>query len=232
LFILNLINIGKKSKGFFDFFYYFYSIKRKKYGKINHMSQNRVNFSVKKLFLLCWLLVFLPFAQTWGEEPRSISVDVYIIVDSSSSMEKGKEEAVNWLCTTVIDGIVKAGDNLSIWTTGTQPELLYSKTVSAETKEEAKKMIRQIRFSGSAADYKGALNEVQAKALAGPEGRMVYTLLVSGANPKDPPIKEAESAGLLLYSRVESFSGWKVFTVGLDLSARVRESADSYMKNR
>jgi hypothetical protein len=196
------------------------------------MNQNRVDFNIKKLFLLGLFLVFSPFVRMWGEDTRSIPVDVYIIVDSSSSMEKGKEEAVNWLCTTVIDGIVKAGDSLSIWTAGVQPELIYSKTVSAETKEEAKKLIRQIRFSGSAADYKSALDEVQARALAGPAGRMVYTLLISGASPKDPPIKEAESAGLLLYSRVESFSGWKVFTVGLDLSARIKESADSYMKNR
>ncbi|MDR0586993.1 MAG: VWA domain-containing protein [Treponema sp.] len=196
------------------------------------MNQKWVKFSIKKLFLLGWFLVFSPFARTWGEDARSIPVDVYIIVDSSSSMEKGKEEAVNWLCTTVIDGIVKTGDSLSIWTAGTQPDLIYSRAVSAETKEEAKNLIRQIRFLGGAADYKGALNEVRARALAGPGNRMIYTLLVSGANPKDPPIKEAESAGLLLYSRVESFAGWRVFTIGLDISARVRESADSYMKNR
>ncbi|MDR2143241.1 MAG: VWA domain-containing protein [Treponema sp.] len=196
------------------------------------MNRNYVKFSVKKLFLLCWLLVFSPFARTWGEDARGIPVDMYIIIDSSSSMEKGKGEAVNWLCTTVIDGIARAGDSLSVWTAGVRPELIYSRTVSAETKEEAKNLIRQIRFSGGAADYKGALSEVRAKALAGPENRMIYTLLVSGANPKDPPIKEAESAGLLLYSRVESFSGWRVFTIGLDVSARVRESADSYMKNR
>jgi hypothetical protein len=196
------------------------------------MNQNRVKFSAKQLFLLCYTLILFPFAKIWGEDARSIPVDVYVIVDSSSSMEKGKEEAVNWICTAVIDGIARAGDSLSVWTAGEKPELIYSKTVSAETKEEAKNVIRQIRFSGSAADYKGALNEVQAKALAARGGRMAYTLLISGANPKDPPIKEAESAGLLLYSRVESFSGWKVFTVGLDVSARIRESADSYMKNR
>jgi hypothetical protein len=196
------------------------------------MNQNHVKPGIKSLFLLSWLLVLLPSAQIWGEDDRSTPVDMYIIIDSSSSMDRGKEEAVNWLCSTVIDGIAKAGDSLSIWTAGAKPELIYSKNVSAETKEEAKNLIRQIRFSGSAADYKGALNEAQARVLAGPGGRMTYTLLVSGANPKDPPIKEAESAGLLLYSRVESFSGWKVFTVGLDISARVRRSADSYMKNR
>jgi hypothetical protein len=196
------------------------------------MNQNCVNFNAKRLFLLGWFLIFSQFVRIWGEDARNIPIDVYIIVDSSSSMEKGKEEAVNWLCSTVIDGIIKAGDSLSIWTAGVQPELIYSKTVSAETKEDAKKLIRQIKFSGSVADYKGALDEVRARALASSGDRMVYTLLVSGANPKDPPIKEAESAGLLLYSRVESFSGWKVFTVGVDLSAKVRESADSYMKNR
>jgi hypothetical protein len=199
---------------------------------MSHMNQNRIKFSVKKFFLLGLLLVFLPSARILGEDPRTIPVDVYIIVDTSSSMEKGKEEAVNWLCTRVIDGIARAGDSLSIWTAGEKPELIYSGIVSAETKERAKNLVRQIGFSGSAADYKGALNEVQARVLAGPGGRMAYTLLISGANPKDPPIKEAESAGLLLYSRVESFSGWKVFTIGLDVSARVRESADSYMKSK
>jgi hypothetical protein len=196
------------------------------------MSQKYSKFSVNKLFLLGCLLAFLPSVRIPGDDARSIPLDVYIIVDSSSSMEKGKDEAVDWLCTVVIDSIVRAGDSLSIWTAGEKPELIYSKTVSAETKEEAKNLVRGIRFSGAAADYKGALSEAQARVLAGPGGRMVYTLLVSGANPKDPPIKEAESAGLLLYSRVESFSGWKVFTVGLDVNARVRESADAYMKNR
>ncbi|MDR0402382.1 MAG: VWA domain-containing protein [Treponema sp.] len=196
------------------------------------MNQKDAKSGAGKRFLSGFLLVFLLSIRIWGEDSRDIPVDVYIIVDSSSSMEKGKDEAVNWLCGTVIDGIVRPGDSLSIWTAGAEPELIYSKTVSAETKEEAKNLIKQIRFSGAAADYKGALNAVRARALAAPGGRMAYTLLISGANPKDPPIKEAESAGLLLYSRVESFSGWKVFTVGLDLNARVRESAGAYMKNR
>ncbi|MDR1505939.1 MAG: VWA domain-containing protein [Treponema sp.] len=196
------------------------------------MNRSTEKFSVKKLFPTVCLLTLLTSAYGWGQNGRTIPLDVYVIVDSSTSMEKGQQEAVNWLCTTVIDGIVQNGDTLSIWTAGAKPELIYSKAVSAETKEEAKKLVRQIRFSGSAADYKGALSEAQERSLAGPGGRMVYTLLVSGANPKDPPIKEAESAGLLLYSRVESFTGWRVFTVGLDIRSRVRESADSYMKNK
>jgi hypothetical protein len=57
-------------------------------------------------------------------------------------------------------------------------------------------------------------------------------LLVSGSGAKDPPSREAESAGLLRYSRVEHFSGWRVLTVGLDLDRRVRQSSSYYTNRR
>lgn len=189
-----------------------------------------MNKNSKLGFLLAFFAVLGAGVPAWGQ--RSIPLDVYIIVDSSSAMDKGKDEAVSWLCATVIDGIVTDGDRLTIWTAGTGTELLYSGTVSGGAREEAKNLIRQIRFSGGAADYRGALTEARAKVLASPDKRLTWTLLVSGANPKDPPIREAESAGLLLYSKVESFSGWRVLTVGLDVSDKVRESASAYMRNR
>ena len=179
---------------------------------------------------LIWALVLSAAVPLWGE--RTMPLDVFIIVDSSSAMDRGKDEAVVWLCTTVIDGTVTDGDRLTIWTTGAATELLYSGIVSADTKEEAKNLIKQIRFSGSAADYLGALNEAKAKLLASPDKRLCWTLLVSGARPQDPPVREAESAGLLRYSKVVSFSGWKVLTVGLDIGDKVRQSAANYMQGR
>jgi hypothetical protein len=181
------------------------------------------------LLTACFLCLFP--VGTWAQG-REIPLDVYIIVDSSSAMEKGKNEAVSWLCDTVIDGILKDGDRVSIWTAGAKSELVYSGAVSADIKVEVKNLITQITFSGLSADYKGALGEALTKSRTSPDKRLTYTLLVSGSNPKDPPIKEAESAGLLLYSRVENFSGWKVLTVGLDIASRVRDSAASYMKNK
>ena len=171
-------------------------------------------------------LLIVCTSSVWGGNDRTTPIDVYIIVDSSSAMEKGREEAVNWLCTTVIDGILLTGDRIWIWTAGNRPELIYSGTLG--NKEDAKAAIRGIRYEGNAADYRGALQE--AKNQAGKSNRTSYTLLISGSGAKDPPSQEAESAGLLQHSRVESFSGWRVLTVGFDLGPKVHR-ASAYYKN-
>ena len=172
--------------------------------------------------VFCLLLAYAPCL--WGANDRKTPIDVYIIVDSSSAMEKGKEEAVNWLCTTVIDGFLLEGDRLWVWAAGKKPELIHSGTLG--DKEELKTVIRSIQYQGNAADYRGALEE--AKKQAEKSSRTSYTLLISGSGAKDPPQAEAESAGLLLYSRVENFSGWRVLTVGFDLGPKVRKSSVYY----
>jgi hypothetical protein len=166
----------------------------------------------------------------WGDV-RTVPLDVYIIVDGSSAMERGREEAVSWLCNTVVDGILQQGDRIWIWRAGAGPELVYSGAIGAD-KEAIKALIRSIQFQGEAADYRGALGEAQSSVERESRGRITYTLLVSGSGAKDPPSQEAESAGLLRYSRVDSFSGWRVLTVGLDLGARVGRSTNYYMNNR
>jgi hypothetical protein len=177
--------------------------------------------------LFCILAVLA--TRIWGDA-RTVPLDVYIIVDGSSAMEKGRQEAVSWLCNTVVDGILQQGDRIWIWRAGAKPELVYSGTLGTD-KESVKAQIRSIQFQGEAADYRGALQEAQA-LVSGQSGRISYTLLVSGSGAKDPPSQEAESAGLLRYSRVDSFSGWRVLTVGLDLNARVRQSTAYYMNKQ
>ena len=176
----------------------------------------------KRLFwgLLC--LLAARAVPVWGGEPRSVPIDVYLIVDGSSAMERGKDEALAWISATVIDGILQEGDRIWVWSAGEKPELVYSG--GGTDREAARTAVRSIRFQGDRADYRGALREAQAKVRAG-GGRISYVLLVSGSGAKDPPSREAESAGLLRYSRVESFSGWRVLTVGLDVEDKLRQSA-------
>ena len=182
--------------------------------------------NLKKWGIFCLFLAYAPFL--WGGNDRTAPIDVYIIVDSSSAMEKGKTEAVNWLCATVIDGVLLEGDRLWIWTAAKKPELIYSETL--RDKEAPKTAIKSIQYQGDDADYRGALEE--ARKQAEKSNRTTYTLLISGSGAKDPPQAEAESAGLLLYSRVESYSGWRVLTVGLDLSPKVKRSSAYYGNHR
>jgi hypothetical protein len=198
--------------------------------KYDNMTSMRV-VNRKKTWISGLLLALISVLPLWGDD-RTIPIDVYIIVDGSSAMEQGKVEAVSWLCTNVVDGILIEGDRVSIWTAGAKPELIYSETVAAGVKDQIKTKIRDIQFSGDSADYRGALSLAQARAQSQSGGRISYTLLVSGSGAKDPPSREAESAGLLLYSRVDNFSGWRVLTVGLDIAGKVRNSAAAYMKNQ
>ena len=182
----------------------------------------------KKLLIFGVLCILLLYTTTlWGNNPRTSPIDVYIIVDSSSAMERGREQAISWLSTTVIDNMLRNDDRIWIWTAGARPELIYSGNL--DNKEEVKTVIRSISFEGDAADYRGALFEAQA--LVQRSDRTTFTLLISGSEAKDPPSREAESAGLLRYSRVESFPGWRVLTVGLDLAPKVRRSAAYYASN-
>jgi hypothetical protein len=168
-------------------------------------------------------------ARLWGGDARTAPIDLYLIIDSSSAMERGKEAALSWLCTAIVDGILQQGDTIKIWTAGEKPELIYSDE-SGNDKEAAKKAIRSIRFGGESADYRGSLQEVRNRVRGG--RRIAYTLLVSGSQAKDPPSREAESAGLLRYSRVDHFSGWRVLTVGFDLDARVQRGSAYYMSRQ
>jgi hypothetical protein len=104
--------------------------------------------------------------------------------------------------------------------------------VASGIKDQIKTKIRGIQFGGDLADYRGALSLARSRAQSQPGGRINYTLLVSGSGAKDSPSRDAESAGLLLYSRVDNFSGWRVLTVGLDIAGKVRDSAAAYMKNK
>jgi hypothetical protein len=178
--------------------------------------------NLKKWGLVCLLLICV--SGLGAANDRTTPIDVYIVVDSSAAMEKGKTAAVDWLCTTVIDGILLQADRIWIWTAGAEPELVYSGALA--DKEAAKTAIRSIKYEGNAADYRGALQE--ARNQAGKSDRTSYTLLVSGSGAKDPPSQEAESAGLLRYSRVDSFSGWRVLTVGFDIGPKVRNASAYY----
>jgi hypothetical protein len=202
--------------------------KTEKYDNMSYMEViNR-----KKTWISGLLLALISVLPLWGDDNRTTPLDVYIIVDSSSAMEKGKAEAVAWLCDTVVEGILKEGDRVSIWTAGVKPELIYSDTVASGAKETIKERIRGIQFSGDAADYPGALRQAQARIQSQSKGRLTYTLVVSGSSAADPRSRDAESAGLLLYSRVDTFSGWRVLTVGLDIAGKVRSSAAAFMKNK
>jgi hypothetical protein len=160
---------------------------------------------------------------------------MYLIVDGSSAIRGGRDSAVNWLCDTIIEGLLQEGDSLNIWFAGDTAELVFSGTLAgADQKEPVKAKLRSLPVQSARADYSGALRAAAARGAAAGDRKIAYTLLISGSANGAPGdaanlSRDADLAGLLRYSRVEDFSGWRVLTVAPGIGSRVQRAGAAYM---
>ncbi|GHU84047.1 hypothetical protein FACS189473_0200 [Spirochaetia bacterium] len=164
-------------------------------------------------------------------DTRTKSLEMFLIIDGSQALAKGKDEALTWLCDTVIDGMLQEGDTLTVWLAAGKARQLYSgKLNGADTKETVKALLRAITTADAAADYTGALREAVKADAAVRRQRMTYTLLISGsAAGYDSFPGSTEAAALLRYSRVEEFPLWRAITASLNAGPEIRQAASLFM---
>jgi hypothetical protein len=161
-------------------------------------------------------------------DTRNIPVDMYLIIDGSSSISEAKDEAFAWIAEELIDSILQKGDSLSIWTVQNSAELVYKSAISDDTEKKAvKTLLNSIKPDGTRPDFEGALAQAEKQAAAQKGNRFAYTILVSGAISG---LSAEEDGGLLRYSKVEEFSGWRVLYVALGIKSRVRQAASAFMR--
>ena len=86
-------------------------------------------------------------------------------------------------------------------------------------------MIRDLSGSGSSADFSGALTE----AARIPSALFSYTLLISASPESLTSLLSGPQANLLRFSRIEEFSAWRAIVVGLNIDARVRRAAVTFL---
>ncbi|MDR2785650.1 MAG: hypothetical protein LBB83_07025 [Treponema sp.] len=195
-------------------------------------SKNVVKSRPKKaLFFLIFGCLFSPLFAGSG---RSLQLDIFLIIDGSAALEQGRNEALDWLCNHVVDGLLQEGDRLTIWAAGEKAEELYSGSITGnETKETIKTLIRTIPAKGKSADFPGALREAakQEKANAGKDSeRLSCTLLIGGMAAGYNSLSGGEMFNLLRYSRFEDFSAWRVVTVAPGIEAGVKGAAAAFMR--
>jgi hypothetical protein len=187
---------------------------------------------VKKILGLALTGLIFPWLL-FGADRRANPIDMYLIFDGSAALRNGRDGAVNWLCDTLIDGLIQEGDTLYIWLAGGTAELVFSGTVNGtEQKEAAKTKIRSLSTQSGRADYAGALRDAAARKAAAGNRQIAYTLLISGPANGTSGIsaaQEADLTGLLRYSRVEDFPEWRVLTVAPGIGPQVQRAAAAYM---
>jgi hypothetical protein len=165
----------------------------------------------------------------FGADIRTGTLDMFIIIDGSSALSSGRDEAVQWLCDYAVDGILREGDRLTIWLAADSVKELFSGTFSgADSKETVKTLIRAQKKQSGSADYAGALGAAARKEAAA--SGMTYTLIISGSQAGSGSFPGGEAAAALLrYSLVREFSGWRVVVTSPGIEDRVRRAAAAFM---
>ncbi|GHV60848.1 hypothetical protein AGMMS49587_03510 [Spirochaetia bacterium] len=163
-------------------------------------------------------------------DSRSIPIDVNIIMDGSAAMQAADEGAVNWVCSYVIDSLLREGDTLRLWIAGETAKNEFSGPLKDEdTKEEIRKLLRSAVPGSRTADFTGALQEAARMSASRSGPAITYTLLVTASSAGLSPTLTGAGANYMRYSRVMEFSGWRALVIALNADSRVQNAAKAYM---
>ncbi len=196
-----------------------------------------------------FLILGSPFLPALlGEEGRSGPIDVYLLIDGSSALGE-RTTAENWVCSTLVDGVLREGDRITLWTVDQKPQPSLSLQLgkgqegTAGDKKTLKSAILSIAQSSTqttgGSNYGVALRQASELEAQRPDRRPIaFALLIFGVgeagnkNADRLTMEEANSSEFrefLRYSKTEDFPGWKAIVVGLGIGPKVREAAAEYM---
>jgi hypothetical protein len=176
---------------------------------------------MKKIQLLVILTVFcglLPLQAQTADSPRA-PIDINLIIDGSGAFSGVKQEVTAWVLGQ-LDQMLVDGDRVTVWNAGTPAKVVYTGT----DKDAVKASIQSLSGSGSSADFSGALRDAASRQSSG----FAYTLLISATPGALSSLLSGPQAGLLRYSRVEEFTGWRALVVGLNIDNKVRKAASDF----
>jgi len=185
----------------------------------------RVNLIIQNIvFALLFFLFFSGFSPLYAQRTP---VDINLIIDSSQSLANVKDDVLDWAFTR-LDQILVDGDWLTIWSAAERANVIYSGVINASEKEIAKTRIGEIFPSGRNADFSGALTDAASRRNS---ANYSYTLLISASPEALSSTLSGPNANLLRFSRVEEFSAWRTFVVGLNIDAKVKSAAAAFFYN-
>jgi hypothetical protein len=177
------------------------------------------------LFYLLLLPGFL-----FSGDVRNRPLDMYLVIDGSSHLEGVKGKALDWISREVVDSILQEGDRLTIWSAGEKARIIFEETLGASGKEGVKEKLKSLDTGAPSPDFSGALRDAaRARARQAGEGRISYTLLVSGTAGGLGTSLAGASLDLIRYSRVEEFKGWRVLVVAPEIETKVKQAAAAFI---
>ena len=185
------------------------------------------NTLIKRFFCLGILAIaLLPLN---AEDKRTIPLDIYLIVDGSTTLKNSKNDVLAWINEQVVDRILSDGDKITILSAGENARVIYSDAISGAGKTGVKDSFRSLDTEGKTADFSGALREVNARLPQTPRDRLAVTMLITGSAEILEPAMAGNAQGLLRWFRSERYERWQVLVVAPDIGGKVRNAAAAYM---
>ena len=187
----------------------------------------KVYFKYFFLILSIFAIFSLPVI---AENRRVIPLDMFLIIDTSQSMENTKNEVIDWVNQRVVDQILMEGDRIIVWTAGNRAEIVYSDTISSDlSKDELRTVLRDLETRAESADFSGALRQLQGRVSVVPN-RMSYSMLITASAEGLEPLLSSDTRGLLRWSRSERSERWQVFVLAPEIGSMVQQAANEFIR--
>jgi hypothetical protein len=178
------------------------------------------------------MLLFVNFS-TYSEDVRSGPIDLYLLIDTSSSLSSHYSEALSWIRSAVFEEILQKGDSVTVIGAGESVQILSeSAYIGPESSQGLEKLLQSIRLQGTHADLAGAIRVSKRKDAAKSNPRaLAVALMITGTDNRETvsngeQTKDLEA--LLKYSKVEDFPGWKLIIIGLNVDGKIKAAAAEY----
>ena len=184
-----------------------------------------------RIFVIWIFLVIILFPLS-AEDKRVIPLELYLIIDGSSSLENSKNDTFAWICEKVVDRILVDGDKITIWNAGDKAQVIYSAALSGSTgKKEIKDKLGTLLLNGKTADFSGALRDAASKVSQTAGDRLAVTMLVTASAEGLEPALTGSNQGLFRWFRSEKYERWQVLIVAPDIGKKVQQAAAGYMSS-
>jgi hypothetical protein len=193
----------------------------------------------KRFFIILIILVlFSSFLKAdpnslLADDKRVIPLDLYLVIDSSESINGVKDEALTWVYSNVVDRLLVEGDKITIWSAGDSARIIHNGEITASGgKQEIRDLLQNLVTNGKGADFPGALRDLAGRVSQTDQNRLSYTVLVTSSAGGLESALTGSSQTLLRWSRSEKYSGWQVLVAAPGIAPKVQQAALNYMSSQ
>jgi len=187
----------------------------------------------KDIIFFLLITFYISLVPVFGEDRRSLPLDAYIMIENSIATRTTLRDQMDWLCGTIIDGILIPGDRLVVWTYPDQSSPLIDLEIRDEDqKEDLKRRVETLVPTDKVADFPQAVRSIVKEVEKRSRPGLIQYVAISGSFVSDNEglanTLPSDTAELLRYSRVEDHPGWKTIIIGVGLRERVKKAAESF----